>query len=181
MGYAVCVSDAGRWVWDFWVETPPETPQVIYKAVCVDFKSSSSHWSAQQMFPTSTGGHEQCPLNMQGLDFVSKDTEISVGRFLIEYYTPLTLGEQHQGALSNEDVVEVWLAVKSEAISKVRRTKGGAKGAEAHCPDVKEVEKTFWLSRPDDWVINKKTKGIIMFSSNAPRTLQRHITPTCSQ
>ncbi len=133
------------------------------------------------MFPTSTGGHEQCPLNMQGLDFVSKDTEISVGRFLIEYYTPLTLGEQHQGALSNEDVVEVWLAVKSEAISKVRRTKGGAKGAEAHCPDVKEVEKTFWLSRPDDWVINKKTKGIIMFSSNAPRTLQRHITPTCSQ
>jgi hypothetical protein len=26
-------------------------------------------------------------------DFVSKDTEISVGRFLIEYFTPLTLGE----------------------------------------------------------------------------------------
>jgi hypothetical protein len=44
----------------------------------------------------------------------------------------------------------------------VRRTKGGAKGAEAHCPDVKEVEKTFWLIRPDDWVINKKTKRIIM-------------------
>jgi hypothetical protein len=44
----------------------------------------------------------------------------------------------------------------------VRRTKGGTKGAEAHCPDVKEVEKTFWLSRPDGWVINKKTKRIIM-------------------
>jgi hypothetical protein len=82
-------------------------------------------------------------------DFVSKGTEISVGRFLIEYFTPLTLGEQHQGALSDEDVAEVWLAAKSEAISKVRRTKGGSKGAEAHCPDVKEVEKTFWLSRPD--------------------------------
>ena len=95
-------------------------------------------------------------------DFVSKSTEISVGRFLIEYFTPLTLGEQHQGALSDEDVAEVWLAAKSEAISKVRRTKGGAKGAEAHCPDVKEVEKTFWLSRPDGWVINKKTKRIIM-------------------
>jgi hypothetical protein len=38
MGYAVCVSYAGRWVWDFWVENPTETPQVNYKAVCVDFK-----------------------------------------------------------------------------------------------------------------------------------------------
>ena len=61
-------------------------------------------------------------------DFVSKGTEISVGRFLIEYFTPLTLGEKHQGDLSDEDVTKVWLAAKSEAISKVRRTKGGAKG-----------------------------------------------------
>jgi hypothetical protein len=38
MGYAVYVSDAGRWVWDFWVENPPEALQVIYKAACVDFK-----------------------------------------------------------------------------------------------------------------------------------------------
>jgi hypothetical protein len=82
-------------------------------------------------------------------NFLSNGTEISVGRFLIEYFTPLTLGEQHQGALSDEDVTEVWLAAKSEAISTVRRTKGGAKGAEAHCPDEKELEKTFWLSRPE--------------------------------
>ncbi len=50
-------------------------------------------------------------------------------------------------------MTEVWLAAKSEAISKVRRTKGGTKGGETHCPDVKEVEKTFWLSWPDGWVI----------------------------
>jgi hypothetical protein len=30
-------------------------------------------------------------------------------------------------------------------------------------PDEKDVEKTFWLTRPDGWVINKKTKRIIMF------------------
>ncbi len=95
-------------------------------------------------------------------DFVSKGTETSVGRFLIEFFTPLTLGEQHQGALSDEDVAEVWLPAKSEDISKVRRTKGGTKGTEAHCPDAKEVEKTFWLSRPDGWGINKKTNRIIM-------------------
>jgi hypothetical protein len=56
-------------------------------------------------------------------------------------------------------VTEVWLAAKSEAISKVRRMQGGAKGTEAPSPDEKEVEMTFWLS----WVINKKTKRIIMF------------------
>jgi hypothetical protein len=76
-------------------------------------------------------------------DFVSKGTELSVGRFLIEYFTPLTLGEQHKGALSDEDVTEVWSAAKSEAISKVRKLKGGAKGAEAPNPDEEEVEKTF--------------------------------------
>ncbi len=37
-------------------------------------------------------------------DFVSKGTETSVGRFLIEYFNPLTLGEQHQWALSDVDV-----------------------------------------------------------------------------
>jgi hypothetical protein len=62
---------------------------------------------------------------------------------LIEYFTPLTLGEQHQGALWDEDVTEAWLAAKSEAINKVRRTKGGTKGTGVHCPDEKEVEKTF--------------------------------------
>ncbi len=54
---------------------------------------------------------------------MSKGTEISVGRGLIEYFTPLTLGEKHQGTLSDEDVTEVWLIAKSETTSKVRRTK----------------------------------------------------------
>jgi hypothetical protein len=73
-------------------------------------------------------------------DLLPKGTEISVGRFLIEYFTPLTLGEQHQGVLSDEDVTEVWLTSKSEEISKVRRTQGGVKGAETHSPDEKEGE-----------------------------------------
>ena len=123
--------------------------------------------------PAATGAHNQCVQEVQedmckarsvckDWDFVSKGTDLSVGRFLIEYFTPLTLGEKHQGVLSDEVVTEVWLASKSEAISKVRKMKGGAKGAEAPNPDEKEVEKTFWLSRPDGWVINKKTKRIMM-------------------
>ena len=68
-------------------------------------------------------------------DFVSKGTHLSVGRFLIEYFTPLTLGKEHQGVLSDEDVTEVLLVAKSEAISKVRKMKVGTKGEEATNPD----------------------------------------------
>ena len=122
---------------------------------------------------SATGEHNQCFQQVQedmrktrsvckDWDFVSKGTELSVGSFLIEYFNPLTLGEQHEGVLWDEDVTEVWSAAKSEEITKVRKLKGGAKGAEGPNPDEKEVEKTFWLSRPDGWVINKKTKRIIM-------------------
>ena len=61
----------------------------------------------------------------------------------IEYFTPLTLGNQHQGVLSDEDVTEVWAAAKLQAIRKVRKIKDGVKGAEAPNPDEKEGEKTF--------------------------------------
>ena len=56
---------------------------------------------------------------------MSRGTEISVGRFLIEYFTPLTLERQHQSALSDEDVTDVWAAAKLEAIRKVRKMTGG--------------------------------------------------------
>ncbi len=74
---------------------------------------------------------------------------------MIEYFRSLTLGEQHQGVFSNEDETEVREEAKSEAISKASKVKDGAKGAKALNPDDKEVEKTFWLSSDDGWVINK--------------------------
>jgi hypothetical protein len=92
-------------------------------------------------------------------DFVYKGTDISVVRLLIEYFTPLTLGEEHQGDLLDEDVTEVWLKVKSEKIIKVRRTKGGAK---RHRSDEKEVEMTFCLSRPDDCLSRPDDRDILL-------------------
>jgi hypothetical protein len=53
MGYVVCVSDAERWGWDFWVENPLEAPQVIYKAACVDFK-------LQQTLESTTNISSKC-------------------------------------------------------------------------------------------------------------------------
>ena len=40
--------------------------------------------------------------------------------------------------------------------------KDGVKGADTPNQDEKEVEKTFWLSRPDGCVVNEKKKRIIM-------------------
>ena len=64
--------------------------------------------------PTVTGVHNQffqqvqedmskTRLACKDWDFVSRGTEISVGRFLIEYFTPLTKGEEHLRSLSDED------------------------------------------------------------------------------
>ncbi len=64
---------------------------------------------------------------------------------MIEYFTPLTLGDQHQGVLSDEDVTEVWATVKSEVIIQARNLKDGVRGAEAPNPDEKEVEKTLYV------------------------------------
>jgi len=95
--------------------------------------------------PASTGPHNQCFQQVQEdmyktrsvcqeWDFVSKGTDLSVGRFLVEYFTPLILGEQHQGALLDEDVTEVWAVEQSEAIRKVRKLKGGVRGEETLNP-----------------------------------------------
>jgi tetrahydromethanopterin S-methyltransferase subunit B len=85
-----------------------------------------------------------------------------------EYFTPLTLDLQ-TGVVSTEDTDEIWKAAKEEAMEKV---KGRAnRRARAHSPasppmvHEAEVEKSFWLSRPDGWVINRKTKKIVLQES----------------
>ena len=83
-----------------------------------------------------------------------------MGRFLIEYFTPLTSGEQQRGVFSKEDEADVWATARSEAMRKSKKIRGRAKGGEASNLDEQEVEKTFWLSRPDGWVINSKMKWI---------------------
>ncbi len=52
-------------------------------------------------------------------EFVSKGTEISLGKFVSEYFTPLTLGLQ-TGVASTEDTDEIWDSAKEEAMEKTR-------------------------------------------------------------
>ena len=61
-------------------------------------------------------------------DCVSKGRELLVGKFLIEFFTPLTLVDQHR--VFSRMTTKVWAAAKSEAISKVRKLRVRAKGAE---------------------------------------------------
>ena len=91
-------------------------------------------------------------------EFVSIGTEISVGKFVIEYFTPITLDRQRQDTASDEDTVEIWETAREEVIRKVTQKRGEVMGTEL---DEKEVGETFWLSFPDGWVINRKTKRII--------------------
>jgi hypothetical protein len=94
-------------------------------------------------------------------EFVSKGTEISLGKFVSEYFTPLTLGLQ-TGVVSTEDTDEIWEAAKEEAMEKTKGRETGRARADSPMVDETEVEKSFWLSRPDGWVINRKTKKIML-------------------
>ena len=50
-------------------------------------------------------------------EFVSKGTEIWLGKFVLEHFTPLTLDIQ-TGVVSAEDTAEIWEAAKGGAIGR---------------------------------------------------------------
>ena len=47
-------------------------------------------------------------------EFVSKGTEMSLAKFVSEYFTPLTL-DSRTGVVSTEDTDEIWKVSKEEA------------------------------------------------------------------
>ena len=62
-------------------------------------------------------------------EFVSIGTEISVGKFVIEYFTPITLDRQRQDTTSDEDTVEIWEVVREETTKKVTQQRGEVMGS----------------------------------------------------
>ncbi len=75
-------------------------------------------------------------------EFVSKGTEISLGKFVSEYFTPLTLGLQ-TGVVSTEDTDEIWKTVREEAMEKVKGRANRQVRADSPRVDEAEVEKSF--------------------------------------
>jgi hypothetical protein len=94
-------------------------------------------------------------------EFDSKGTEISLGKFVSEYFTSLTLDLQ-TGVVSTEDTDEIWETAKEEEMEKTNGREIRRAGADSPMVVEAEVEKPFWLSRPDGWVINRKTKKIVL-------------------
>jgi len=75
-------------------------------------------------------------------EFVSKGTEISLGRFVPEYFTPLTL-DSRTGVVSTEDTVKIWETSREESVKKFRGGARGSKGEDLPMTDEVETEKSF--------------------------------------
>ena len=75
-------------------------------------------------------------------EFVSKGTEISLGKFVSEYFTPLTL-DSRSGVVSTEDTDDIWKSVKEEAMEKVKGRANRQVRADSPMVDEAEVEKSF--------------------------------------
>ncbi len=72
-----------------------------------------------------------------------KGTEISLDKFVSEYFTPLTLDDLKTGMVSTEDTGEIWESVKEEAMEKVRGRTTVSVRADLPMTDEVEVEKSF--------------------------------------
>jgi hypothetical protein len=80
--------------------------------------------------PVATGAHNECFQRVQDdmnktrsvcrdWEFVSKGTETSLGKFMSEYFTPLTL-DSRSGVVSTKDTDEIWKVTKEEMMEKVK-------------------------------------------------------------
>jgi hypothetical protein len=70
-------------------------------------------------------------------EFVSKGTEISLGKFVSEYFTSLTL-DSWSGVVSTEDTNEIWKVTKEETMEKVKGSVNRLVGTDS--PMVEETE-----------------------------------------
>ncbi len=78
-------------------------------------------------------------------EFVSKGTEISLGKFVSEYFTQLTLGLQ-TGVISTEDTAEIWETAKEEAMEKINGREIRRAGADSRMVVEAEVERSLSAS-----------------------------------
>ncbi len=100
----------------------------------------------------TTGTHNSCFQQVQdGInkarsgnkdwEFVSIGTEISLGKFVMEYFTPLTFNLQR--VVSTEDTDEILETVKKEAMEKVRGRVTRSARPDSPMTDKTEMKRSF--------------------------------------
>ena len=142
MGSANCAGAVESWSSNCWTEDPP-----------VEHWASGHHWASAELCvtpPSSSGNRAhnaffqlvQDDMNKarsvnKNWEFVSKGTEISLGKFVSEYFTPLTI-DSRSGVVSTEDIDEIW-----KATEKVRGGSNRPVGRlDSPMTDETEVEKS---------------------------------------
>ncbi len=114
---------------------------------------TTGHLQSRLQAPAVTGAHNTCFQLVQDdmskprsvskdWEFVSKETEISLGRFVSEFLTPFTL-DSNTGVISDEDTAEIWGVAKETVIEKARRNKNKTSGEDSTMIEAREVEKSF--------------------------------------
>jgi hypothetical protein len=162
---------AESWVSSYWGENPSGTPPVICRAACVVSKLQRP----QELIMRASSG---CKMTWVRLGRCSKGTEISLGKFVSTYFTPLTL-DSRSDVVSTEDTEEIWKEAKEETMEKAKGKANRQVRTDSSMVNETEVEKSFWLSRPDDWVINEKTKKIILLEFKGLQTMGSPTSRTC--
>jgi len=103
--------------------------------------------------PADTGAHNACFQRVQDdmsktrsvcrdWEFVSKGTEISLGKFVSEYFTSLTL-DTRSSVVSTEDTDKIWKESREESMEKVKGRANRQVRADSSRVDEAEVEKSF--------------------------------------
>jgi hypothetical protein len=82
-------------------------------------------------------------------------SEISLGKFVSEYFTALTL-DSRSSVVSTEDTDEIWKTAKEEVMEKVKGRANRQVRADSPMVDEVEVEKSFRLPQQARWLGDKQ-------------------------
>jgi hypothetical protein len=143
--------------------------------VCVDSKPQRQLVCAQRLLSTGTARHEQEARSVKrDWDFVSKGTEISLGKFVPEHLTPLTL-DLRTGVVLTEETAKIWEAAREEAIENKVRMSGRMWGIDSNDTHKSTFEKIAVMAR-DGTLSRRRASWQGAAAGQHARRLDRHFT-----
>ncbi len=161
MGYTNCASVVERWTSNCWEEDPSVTPLDTCRTVCA---TSKLQW--QQGLTTAFNRYKMIwerharwtrtgNLFRKGPRSRWENLWRSTSSHLHSTY-------RRVWSRLRTHWDEIWEETKEEVTERVRGRVNRSVREDSPMADETEVQKSFWLRRPDGWVINRKMKKIIL-------------------